>query len=49
VVTETVTVKADAALLQTEGSNIQTLIHGSAIPGMPLNPRVVQFAIRLSY
>jgi len=39
VVTETVRVKADAALLQTEGSNIQTVIHGSSIPGMPLNPR----------
>jgi hypothetical protein len=38
-VAETVTVRADAALLQTDGSNIQTVIHGSAIPAMPLNPR----------
>jgi len=36
---ETVTVNADAALLQTGGSSIQTVIHGRAIPSMPLNPR----------
>jgi len=38
-VAETVTVSADAAFLQTDGSNIQTVIHGSDIPDMPLNPR----------
>jgi len=38
-VAETVTVNADAVLLQTDGSNIQTVIHGSTIPDMPLNPR----------
>lgn len=38
-VAETVTVNADAALLQTGGSSIQTVIHGSVIPSMPLNPR----------
>jgi hypothetical protein len=38
-VADTVIVKADAALLQTGGSSIQTVIHGTVIPAMPLNPR----------
>jgi hypothetical protein len=36
---ESVTVSADAASLQTESSDVETVIHGNAIPAMPLNGR----------